>query len=209
MISKFDVHLDKLFTPTEDLTPKSLATFVSLAGNLKNEAADNFGTSTYTLGSSLAFDLGFLFPFQADEKSSTYLQDLNFLDRSSPKRPIASPRFVVGYDRVFEADRTTRPVSTGSTADQYNRAYGAIAWGLPVFTERSYATIVWETYIDLDAKKNRRHNFVDVELTYSLTDVGIDKKGPVNILVKYIGGTLPPNFGRESAVVAGLSISLK
>src|SRR6185295_4757880 len=154
-------------------------------------------------------DLGFVFPVQQREDEPTLVQKLNFLDVSKRKRPIEAPRLFAGYDRVFNADDSNRSLRTGDSAAEFNRLTFGAAWGLPVLNDRSYLTLSWDGFRDLDAVRDEFKSFVEIKLTYALTEPKDGKKAPVNLLVKYVKGSLPPNYGSESAVVAGLSISLK
>jgi hypothetical protein len=203
VISTFDGYLDLLLAPKN-----RLATFLTPQLSFKNEANQNFTTSTYTFGGGTSFDLGFLFPLNRAD-SPSWLQRINFMDLAQTRRPIDAPRFYAGYDRVFNANSSNRSSTTGDASSEFNRlTYGA-AWGLPVLNERTYVTMTWQGYQDLDAPRNSFHSLTEIALTYALTDPRADNKAPVNLLLKYINGSLPPNFGTESGITAGLSISLK
>jgi len=203
VISSFDGYADLLFA-----SESRLATFLTPQLGFKNEANQSFKTSTYTLGAGTSFDLGFLFPVNREQHPSL-LQQLNVLDLAATKRPIEAPRFYIGFDRVFNANSSNRSTMTGDSAAEFNRLTYEAAWGLPVLNERSYLTATWDGYHDLDATKHDFHSLVEIKLTYAITDPKADNKAPVNLLVKYINGSLPPNFGTESTIAGGVSISFK
>jgi hypothetical protein len=66
--------------------------------------------------------------------------------------------------------------------------------------ERSRLTASWEGFLDLDASREDFQSYIELTVDYPLSDNS-------RFIVKYIDGRLPPNFGSESAVVGGFSVS--